>query len=119
MKLRKIRDIDIGIFKNRYWYFVYVDDLDFKRSRNFPNLDKMIKSLKSVCGRAESKRGKKDFTRIIEEKYGGADYLFNFRVFDKGYAFLLIGLEDGCISPLYTDFDELFEDLERKILELG
>jgi len=111
-KFRVIREIDIGIFKNMYWYFVYVDGMKFKRSKNFLKLSRMIKKLKSICRRRiESNRA--DFTDVINEKYGGADYLFNFKVFDKGYAFFLVGLGEGCISPLFKDFDELFEDLEE------
>lgn len=108
------REIDIAIFKG--WYFVYVDDVKFRKSKNFRNLEGMINSLKSVCRKVKSNRSKGDFTTTIE-KQGGADYLFNFKVYDTGYAFLLIGLDGGCISPLYFNFNELFEDL-KNILEV-
>jgi len=113
--MKLIREIDIAIFRNRFWYFIYVDGMKFKRSKNFLKLSRMIKKLKSICRRRiESNRA--NFTDVINEKYGGADYLFKFRVFDKGYAFFFVGLGEGCISPLFKDFDELFLDLER-ILE--
>jgi len=114
MKLKQIREVDIAIFRG--WHFVYVDGTKFKRSRNFRKLERMINSLKSVCRKVKSNRSKEDFTTTIE-KQGGADYLFNFKAYDKGYAFFLIGLEDGCVSPLYSDFDKLFEDL-KEILEI-
>ena len=110
--MRKIRTIDCAIYNNPLWYFIYCDKLTLKKVSYFRKLNRMISKLKSVCRkRINSNRG--DFAYATLDRFGDFEYLFNFRVFDKGYAFILIGQNEGIVSKLYTNFDELFDDLYK------